>query len=314
MRAERGGGDERAPPAAEPVRIRACDGRELAGLLVAAATPRAALVVNGATGFPREFYLKFAHHCAGRGYHALVYDYRGMGASRRAPLPEEPARMSDWGALDMPAALAWLRERFAALPAATVGHSVGGQLIGLMPNHAAARAHVLVAASTGYWRWQHAPFRYMALAFWHLYGPLMLRRHGYVPQGRLWAGQSLPPAVFSQWRRWCLSPAHFGPDLGTALREHWFDDVRAPMLLCASEDDPIATRRSVAALLPFYPNARIEQRWVRPAALGARSIGHHGYFAERHREALWDPLLDWLDRHVHAGRPRPEAQPLRRPE
>src|SRR5437016_4493911 len=124
------------------------------------------LAVNGATGFRREFYLKFAGYCARRGYHALVYDYRGIGASARRPLAAEEARMSDWGRLDMPAALATLAARFAPLPLATLGHSVGGQLLGCMPNHALARAHVMVATSTGYWRRQRAPFRYLALGFW----------------------------------------------------------------------------------------------------------------------------------------------------
>jgi len=58
--------------------------------------------------------------------------------------------MSDWGVLDMPAALAWLAERFPRLPLVTVGHSVGGQLIGCMPNQARARAHLMLATSTGY--------------------------------------------------------------------------------------------------------------------------------------------------------------------
>src|SRR5207248_3809451 len=148
-----------------------------------------------------------------RGYHALVYDYRGIGASARRPLAAEEARMSDWGRLDMPAALATLAARFAPLPLATLGHSVGGQLLGCMPNHALARAHVLVATSTGYWRRQRAPFRYLALGFWKLHGPLMLQLVGYVPQGLLWPGESLPRGVFLQWRKWCLQAVPFGPGL-----------------------------------------------------------------------------------------------------
>ena len=70
------------PP--QPLTFSARDGRALAGLLSEAAAARGALVVNGATGFPREFYLKFAAYCAQRGYHTLVYDYRGMGASAHA--------------------------------------------------------------------------------------------------------------------------------------------------------------------------------------------------------------------------------------
>lgn len=279
------------PP--EPVTVTARDGRQLAGLLVAASTARGALVVNGATGFPREFYLKFASYAAQRGYHALVYDYRGMGASAAGPPNREGARMSEWGLLDMPAALAWLAARAPTLPLLTVGHSVGGQLIGCMSNQSLARAHLMIATSTGYWRWQLAPFRYYALAFWKLYGPLELRLRGYVPRGMLWRGDALPRGVFLQWRGWCLRPQHFTPDLAGAASQ--FAAVRAPLLSWSFTDDPIATPTAVEALLALYPNARIERRSSSPAELGVRAIGHHGFFAERHRDSLWRAALDWSD-------------------
>jgi predicted alpha/beta hydrolase len=281
--------------APQPVAFSARDGRSLAGLLTETERPRGAVVVNGATGFPREFYLKFAAYCAERRYHALVYDYRGMGASRHAPLRTEPARMSDWGRLDLPAALAYLAERWTALPLATVGHSVGAQLIGCMPNHSRACAHVMIAASTGYWRRQRAPFRYLALLFWKLYGPLMLRGFGYLPHGGLWRGESLPSGVFLQWRSWCMSPAPFGPGLDAAFGDSDFAAVRAPVLAWGFSDDPIATPAAVDALLASYTHARIERRWTTPAEAGVRTLGHHGFFSERHRDSLWRGALDWID-------------------
>ncbi|HYC10358.1 MAG TPA: alpha/beta hydrolase [Steroidobacteraceae bacterium] len=284
---------EGTPP--RPLALRADDGRELAALLLEAGAARGALAVNGATGFRREFYLKFAGYCAQRGYHALVYDYRGIGASACAPLGKERARMSEWGRLDMPAALESLAQRYPYLPLFTLGHSVGGQLIGCMPNQSRARAHVMIAASTGYWRRQRLPFRYQALIFWKIYGPLMLRRRGYVPRGVVWTGESLPAGVFLQWRDWCLSAAPFGATLDADLHDDGFAAVRAPLLAWGFSDDPIATPAAVEALLGSYRNARIERRWTSPAEAGARSIGHHGFFAERHRDSLWRGALDWID-------------------
>lgn len=63
------------------------------------------------------------------------------------PVRVEPACRSDWGRLDIPAALG---ARFPDLPLVGLGHGVGGQLIGCMPNHAQARALVMIATSTGY--------------------------------------------------------------------------------------------------------------------------------------------------------------------
>jgi predicted alpha/beta hydrolase len=282
-----------APP--EPVTLTARDGRSLGGLLVPAAGMRGALVVNGATGFRREFYLKFAGYCALRGYHTLVYDFRGIGSSARTPLAAEPARMAEWGTLDMTAALAWLSARFPQLPRATVGHSVGGQLVGCMRNQSQARAHLMIAASTGYWRRQRRPFRYLALFFWKLYGPAMLRLRGYVPRGLGWSGEPLPRGVFLQWRRWCLDAAPFGPGLDEDLRDSDYAGVRAPLLAWGFSDDPIATPQAVEALLVSYRNARVERRWTKPAEAGVSAIGHHGFFSERHRDSLWRAALDWID-------------------
>ncbi len=282
-------------PAPLAVSFEARDGRSLQGLLLGAPRPRAALVVNAATGFVREFYLKFADYAASRGYQTLIYDYRGIGASALRPLSQDGACMSQWGRLDMPAALGWLSARFPHLPACTLGHSVGGQLLGAMDNAALARAHVMIAAATGYWGRQRRPFRYQALLFWKLYGPWMLARRGYVPRGLLWRGESLPPGVFRQWRSWCLSPAAYGPELDADLAGSRFGEVRGPLLVWGFTDDPIATPHAVEALLVSYSVAAIERRWTQPAAVGARRLGHHGFFAERFRDSLWRAALDWLD-------------------
>src|SRR5207249_8804400 len=57
-----------APASPSPLELTASDGRTLAGLVLEAPGARGALAINGATGFRREFYLKFAVYCARRGY------------------------------------------------------------------------------------------------------------------------------------------------------------------------------------------------------------------------------------------------------
>jgi predicted alpha/beta hydrolase len=129
----------------------------------------------------------------------------------------------------------------------------------------------------------------------------MLALKGYIPTGGGWSGLPLPRGVYAEWRRWCLRPDHFGPDLHTYLSDNVFDEIRAPLLSVGFEDDPIATRRTVAALDRFYPNAQRESRWYSPADAGGERIGHEGFFASRHRETLWRPVFDWLDVRAGAG-------------
>jgi predicted alpha/beta hydrolase len=278
----------------EAFSIRCPDGRELAAHWFAAPTRRAALMISPATGFPQTFYFKLAGYAATRGYDALVYDYRGMGWSAPRDLATETTRMSDWGLIDMRAALAVVAQRANGAPVATLGHSVGGQFLGLLANHSLARAHVQVATSVGFWRWENAPFKYLAWWFWRVHGPLMLATKGYVPTGGGWSGLPLPRGVFLEWKRWCLRTTHFGPDLATYLSDNVFAAIRAPLLNIGFDDDPIATRRTVAELKKFFSNAALESRWYAPREVGG-PIGHGGFFASRFAETLWRPTFDWID-------------------
>jgi len=289
-----------AASTAQPTRLLCPDGRELAAHWFPAPRRRAVLLLNPATGFPQTFYFRIAGYAAERGYDTLVYDYRGMGASAPADLARETCRMSDWGLIDMRAAMAAAAERAGSLPVATLGHSVGAQFLGLLTNHHLARVHVQVAASVGYWPWERAPFKYLAWWFWRVHGPLMVRLKGYVPTGGGWSGLPLPRGVFAEWRRWCLRPEHFGPDLRTYLSDNVFADIRAPMLNLGFSDDSIATRRTVEELDKFYPHALRETRWYTPEQAGSR-IGHEGFFATRHRDSLWRPTFDWLDGKLGVG-------------
>ena len=284
-----------------PFELRAPDGRELAAHWFTTPQRRGVIVMNGATGFPQSFYFKLAQYAAERGYDVLLYDYRGMGTSARDNLATEKACMSDWGLLDMRAALDAGAERAQGQPVVTFGHSVGGQFLGLLRNHALACAHVQIATSTGYWRWEHAPFRYLAWWFWRVHGPLMLALKGYIPTGGGWAGLPLPRGVYEEWRRWCLRPEHFGPDLTTYLADNYFSDIRSPMLSVGFTDDPIATRRTVDELNKFFPNVRRESRWFTPVEAGSKRIGHEGFFASRHRDTLWRPVIDWIDGKLGVG-------------
>ena len=82
---------------------------------------RHAVLINSATATPRRVYRGFAGYLARRGCAVLTYDYRGTGDSRQKAMTGYnqlkslvgfKATMSDWAALDVAAAVAWMRERY----------------------------------------------------------------------------------------------------------------------------------------------------------------------------------------------------------
>jgi len=104
----------------DDITVPATDGYPLAAtLFLPRGAKRHAVLVNSATAVPRKLYRGFAGYLAQRGCAVLTYDYRGTGDSRpQARTGNKPksltgfkASMSDWAALDITAAVGWMRER-----------------------------------------------------------------------------------------------------------------------------------------------------------------------------------------------------------
>ena len=117
----------------------ASDGYPLIGTLY---TPehgiKANIVLCSATGVPQAFYRRFAEYATQFGYQVLTFDYRGVAQSAPKRLKGFTMSYLDWGTLDLAAAIDFLAQD--PIPLFMVGHSYGGQALGLAPNHAKVTA------------------------------------------------------------------------------------------------------------------------------------------------------------------------------
>lgn len=277
------------------LRFTARDGCALAGTLVTPAQPRRALLFCAGTGFPRGFYVPLARFLAGRGHAVLCFDYRGIGDSAPPSLRGYAATMSDWALRDMPAALDTLAARCPGLPLDWLGHSFGGQVVGVVPGIERVERIVTLAASIGWWPWHRPPRKWGAALLWHLYGPLAVRVYGCIPRGAIWQGRALPAGVYRQWRRWCLNRRYFAIDVGATLGPGYFDALRTPIRALAFTDDWIATPRTVAALHALYAGPGVECSWLAPQDFGLERIDHEGVFLSS-RAAVWPRIAHELAR------------------
>ena len=104
------------------------------------------------------------------------------------------ATMSDWAALDAAAAVAWMRERYKTLPLNYVGHSFGGQALGLLANNTEVSRALFIAAQAGYWKLMAAPERYRVYAMLNFVGLPLTKT------ARLYAGLERPRPGLAQGR------------------------------------------------------------------------------------------------------------------
>lgn len=275
------------------------DGFALSGHLYGdPATARAGLLIAPAMGVEQRYYADFAHWMAAQGWLVMSFDYRGMGASRpdgmRHSLKGLDADIRTWAEQDAAAAVDELSRLLGPeRPLHWLGHSLGGQILGLLPNRERVAKAVTVGTGSGYWRENSAGLRRYVWWLWYVVVPVSLPLFGYFPGRRLRKVGDLPRGVMAQWRRWCLDRDYMMGEGGDALRRQ-YAALQLPMLSLSFTDDEFMSRRNTESLHGFYAGARPELQRIAPKDVGERRIGHFGFFRARFEAKLWPRVSHWL--------------------
>lgn len=277
----------------EQITLACADGQQIAATLYLPQQSNGlSLLINGATGVPRGYYNAFAAFQAAAGFTVLTYDYRGIAESKPTPGAPLP-RMLDWARQDMVAAMQSLAQRFPALTPTLLGHSFGGQVLGLVPQSESLAAIVTIASQHGHWRNWSAGYQWKLALVWYGLVPLSLAL-GFRLPASLFGGERLPRGVLADWSRWCRSKHYVCDERGRALRP-FNDRLRAPIRMISLDDDlQFGPRKGVDLLAGYYPNAQIERRHVVPAEWGLQRIGHFGFFRRDMPAERWTEIGDWL--------------------
>ena len=267
----------------------ASDGYPLIGTLY---TPehgiKANIVLASATGVPQAFYRRFAEYATQFGYQVLTFDYRGVAQS--APKRLKGFKMSylDWGTLDLAAAIDFLAQD--PIPLFMIGHSYGGQALGLAPNHAKVTAMYCFGTGAGWHGYMPFKEKMKVQVIWNIIFPPMVAVTGYLPWSKLNMGADLPIGVYQQWRKWCKNPTYFfaDPEQHTLIAQ--YAQVKTPIYAVSALDDDWALPNSRHAFMQHYSNAPMQFINISASDYGLKEIGHMGYF-RKGAEKIWDEIL-----------------------
>lgn len=277
----------------DDIMVPASDGYMLAAtLFLPRGAKHTAVLINSATAVPRKIYRGLSTYLAGRGCVVLTYDYRGIGGSRPASLKGFAATMSDWAGLDVSSAVTWMRARYKGIPLAVIGHSFGGQAIGLLPNNDMIARSLMVSAQAAHWALMTPPENYRVYALMNYIGRPVTRLVGYAP-GKLGIGEDLPKGVFLQWSDWMMKKRYYYDDPKLAALAN-YGQYTHPVRALSFTDDPWATQPMVELLCSGFTATRPEILSIAPKQVGAEKIGHFGFFKPEFRETLWKDAADWL--------------------
>ena len=258
---------------------------------------KTAIMIAPATGIKRSFYHHFATFLAENGFGVITFDNEGIGESLTTDLAKCDASLISWGRHDMPAVLDALHYEFPNALYHLIGHSAGGQLIGLMPNYSAISSVFNVACSSGCIANMDMPYKAKAIAFMDIFIPLSNLTLGYTPADKIGMGEPLPRGVANQWREWCNGSGYIQTALGKTVYTHSYNEIAMPSLWLGFSDDEIANSKNIDDMIRVFPNMPVEKHYLNLKDLGVNSIGHMRYFSRKtHAQApqLWQMAVDWL--------------------
>jgi len=271
--------------------IPAKDGFALAATIYQAGSD--VVIINAATAVPRQFYNRFATFLNQQGFTVITYDYRGIGESKPATLRGFKAEMNDWGMLDMQGVLDWTVAEFNPTSLFIIGHSSGGQQMGLITDSSRINAMVTLSAQSGYWRLQGGRQPVVVWLLVYLIIPLLTGVFGYFPWSKFGKAEDLPKGVAQEWARWCRDPLYLLGDRDLPTQR--FQQFSAPVLAYSIDDDDWGTAKSVQTLMSAYPD--VAYTHIMPADYGLKSLGHFGYFRSQ-SEPIWHETVAWLRQYI----------------
>ena len=275
--------------------ITTLNGYPIALTVFEANSPKQVLIIAPATGVKQSFYKKFASYLAGNHITVITFDYFGIGKSLKQPIKTISVNAASWGQNDLEAVILYTKTNFSNLPLTLLGHSIGGQLIGLAPSSVVAEKIILVAAQSGYWRFWKGTGRIKMWGNWHLLFPLLTTVFGYMPSKKFSGMENLPRHVAMQWQKWCLSPFYFFGD--TSVTNFQFLHINARIMAISIEDDAFAPKQAVDWLSNKFTKSMVTKTQLNPTDFQLTKIGHFGVFKEAMKEPFWGHLLGFLSEY-----------------
>ena len=274
------------------------DGYQLSAREYCADCPAGTIIIASAIGVPQGYYRRFAEYAAQHGFNVITFDYRGIGKSAPLSLKGFDIDFMDWARQD----LSSLVEQFSInnLPLFLVGHSYGGQALGLLNNHNKLQAAYFLGVGSGWQGWMPRLEQLRVRLLWNVIAPVVARFKGYLAWSMLGMGADLPLGVYTRWKRWCGLPNYFFDDNDYPGLIDTFATVKTPIKAVNAIDDKWASPQARDALIRYYQSNMVVCQNVEPRSLGLSEVGHMGYFRSK-CSMLWPDVLVFFKNHTNAA-------------
>ena len=207
--------------------------------------------------------------------------------------------MSDWGQFDINGAISWTINHWEPQKLVYLGHSCGGQLLGLAQKATQIDRAVFIASQSGYWKLWPPPKCWFLWLLWTSFSCLAPLFKELPAQTLGLSSVNIPAGVIQQWARWGKSPNYLW-DFISDQQLARYQTLSFPLLNIGFTDDRyFGPSGAVKKLLSYYPSTDHTLNIITPSEYGLEQIGHFGFFGflkETLRSSLWQELLAWIEK------------------
>ena len=224
------------------------------------------------------------------GLRSLHFDYNGIGRSLKKTIKELKTNAADWGSNDLESIIEYVIKNYPKSTKLILGHSIGGQLIGLAKSAVKLDKVILVAAQSGYWKHWRGIGRIKMWLNWHILLPILLNTFGYLNSKKINGMEDLPRNVANQWLNWCKNKDYILSD--KSIRRRYYDKIEADLTAFTIENDDIAPLNAVRWLKSQYKSSKKKSIHLKPIDFNVKKIGHFGVFKESFRNNIWTQILN----------------------
>lgn len=255
------------------------------------------LIIGSAFGVPHQYYKHIANYFAEQGISCLTFDYRGIGQSNKGHMSARDMLMQHWGQLDLEGVIQYVEKHHRPDELYYLGHSAGGQILGLAPSSDTFNKVILAATGVGAWRAWLGTQKYLLAAMWYGLMPIMmLLQRGDFFHSKMLGPIPVPKHAVKQWVEWAKSEDYlFTTKHGLDLSG--YEKINANIYALTIADDWYAPQSSRDALLSHYSNSHRVTQYILPRDVGLKKIGHFGLFRKKQEivSGIWQPIINFLN-------------------
>lgn len=251
------------------------------------------LIIASATGVKQEYYSKFAKFAENNGITVITFDYNGIGRSLKKPIKELKIDAAYWGSNDLESIIQYTINNYPKSKKVIIGHSIGGQLIGLAKSSNRLDKIILVAAQSGYWKYWKGIERIKMWFNWYILFPFLITTFGYLKSKKISGMENLPRNVANQWRNWGKNREYIFSD--KFIIETFYETIKTNITAYSIDDDDFAPKEAVKWMTEKYKNAKIKSVHLNPIDFQTNKIGHFGIFKDRFKKTIWTQILSEIN-------------------